>query len=302
MATGFEHRRPRRFVQPRSHSSSRAATTACHRCRRRRVRRTEVYVEFNVPLLADHRWRAARLQRRGRYYSLLLNVRREFTPKFGLAWQLTENSYAATFAEGFRAPSIAAVRFGGTRRPADRHPASFGLDGSPPSAARQTVRRWRSGGARRPTRNFVTTAQIRTATRNRGRFTAGSCVFPIARRKPRGRIVLISKSRITTTRSRAHPASMRRPAHLCVTTLSPQFCDGITLASTGACNASQSPHQSRRDRNQRLDLRRDLAFRTRLAASSSRGRTRGSPTTSRRAAAGCSPREVGVEVNDSAIP
>jgi iron complex outermembrane recepter protein len=67
----------------------------------------EVYVELNVPLLADSQWgKKLDLSLAGRYsdYSTFGG---EFTPKIGLRWQIVDElTFRWTYAEGFRAPSI----------------------------------------------------------------------------------------------------------------------------------------------------------------------------------------------------
>lgn len=66
----------------------------------------EVYVEFNVPIFAFEGNNKLDLSLAGRYsdYSTFGGT---FTPKYGLRWQLTDDLLLrASYAEGFRAPSI----------------------------------------------------------------------------------------------------------------------------------------------------------------------------------------------------
>jgi iron complex outermembrane recepter protein len=66
----------------------------------------EVYLELNVPIFAFEGNNRLDLSLAGRYsdYSTFGG---EFTPKYGLRWQLTDDLLLrASFAEGFRAPSI----------------------------------------------------------------------------------------------------------------------------------------------------------------------------------------------------
>ena len=76
----------------------------------------EVYVELNVPLMADSSWgKKLDLNVAGRYsdYSTFGG---EFVPKYGLRWQVADELVLrATFAEGFRAPSIGELYGLGTR-------------------------------------------------------------------------------------------------------------------------------------------------------------------------------------------
>ncbi|MFD0740294.1 TonB-dependent receptor plug domain-containing protein [Lysobacter koreensis] len=76
----------------------------------------EVYVELNVPLMADSSWgKKLDLNVAGRYsdYSTFGG---EFVPKFGLRWQVVDEFLLrGTYAEGFRAPSIGELFGLGTR-------------------------------------------------------------------------------------------------------------------------------------------------------------------------------------------
>lgn len=68
---------------------------------------TELYLEMNFPLLADHAW-AQKLDFTvaGRYSDYSTGID-EVTPKYGLRWQVVEELVIRTsYAEGFRAPSI----------------------------------------------------------------------------------------------------------------------------------------------------------------------------------------------------
>jgi iron complex outermembrane receptor protein len=68
---------------------------------------SEIYVELNIPLMSDSWW--------GKSFDLNIAARRsdystfgtETTPKIGVRWQLADDfTMRATYAEGFRAPSI----------------------------------------------------------------------------------------------------------------------------------------------------------------------------------------------------
>ena len=77
---------------------------------------SEVYAEFNIPLLADSAWaKKLDLSLAGRYsdYSTFGG---EFTAKVGLRWQVVDELvFRTTLAEGFRAPSIGEL-FGSASR------------------------------------------------------------------------------------------------------------------------------------------------------------------------------------------
>ena len=77
---------------------------------------TEAYFEVNFPLLADSEWgRKLDLTIAGRYSDYSTGID-EFTPKYGLRWQVADELVIRTsYAEGFRAPSIGEL-FGSASR------------------------------------------------------------------------------------------------------------------------------------------------------------------------------------------
>lgn len=104
----------------------------------------EVFAESSVPLLSDSPWaEALDLSLAGRYsdYSTFGG---EFTPKYGLRWQLVDEFLIrATFAEGFRAPSIGELYGSASRFDATlSDPCPTGPNGEPPRGAPRTARRW----------------------------------------------------------------------------------------------------------------------------------------------------------------
>jgi iron complex outermembrane recepter protein len=68
---------------------------------------SEVYFEVNLPVFADSPWgKKFDFTVAGRYSDYSTGIS-EFTPKYGLRWQLADEFVMrASFAEGFRAPSI----------------------------------------------------------------------------------------------------------------------------------------------------------------------------------------------------
>ncbi|GAB2503420.1 TonB-dependent receptor plug domain-containing protein [Lysobacter humi (ex Lee et al. 2017)] len=76
----------------------------------------EVFLELNIPLLADSSWgKKLDLNLAGRYsdYSTFGG---EFVPKIGLRWQVVDDlMFRMTYAEGFRAPTIGELYGQGTR-------------------------------------------------------------------------------------------------------------------------------------------------------------------------------------------
>jgi iron complex outermembrane receptor protein len=93
----------------------------------------ELYAELNVPLLSDSTWGdKLDLSLAGRYsdYSTFGS---NFTPKYGLRWQLTDEFVLrTTYAEGFRAPSLGELFGTASRFDAQLNdPCSRGPQGQP---------------------------------------------------------------------------------------------------------------------------------------------------------------------------
>lgn len=203
----------------------------------------EVFVELDVPILADSAFgQKLNLNLAGRYsdYSTFGG---EFTPKYGLRWQVTDEFLLrTTFAEGFRAPAIGEL-FGSAAR-ADLQisdPCSIGLGGTPPrgSASNCAALGVPTGYQQANSQISVTTGGNPDLEPERSRsFSAGFVWSP-------GFASGASWSdrldfEVTFYRHDLEGAIQAIDAQtqldLCVATLEAQYCDGITRASTGGIN------------------------------------------------------------------
>lgn len=203
----------------------------------------EAYLELNIPLLSDSAWgKSLDLSLAGRY-SRYSTFGSEFTPKYGLRWQLTDEFLLrTTFAKGFRAPSIGEL-FGSASR-ADLQiddPCLIGLDGSPPTGnAANCAALGVPGGAQQSNAQIsVTTGGNEDLDPERANsFTAGMVYSP-------GWATDASWSErldfeVTYYRHDIQGAIQAIDAqtqlNLCVETLDPIYCDGITRSSVGSIN------------------------------------------------------------------
>ncbi|MFC3550555.1 TonB-dependent receptor plug domain-containing protein [Lysobacter cavernae] len=203
----------------------------------------EVYVEFNVPLFKDSPFgKGLDLSLAGRYsdYSTFGG---QFTPKYGLRWQVADELlFRATYAEGFRAPSIGEL-YGSASR-ADLQiddPCLIGVDGSPATGnpANCTALGVPPGAAQSNSQISVTTGgndQLEPETARS--FTAGMVFSPAFASDVSWSQKLDFE--VTFYRHAIEGAVQAIDAQtqldLCVDTLDPLFCDGITRSSVGSIN------------------------------------------------------------------
>ncbi|HXH01608.1 MAG TPA: TonB-dependent receptor [Xanthomonadaceae bacterium] len=204
---------------------------------------SEVYTEFNVPLLADSGFaKKLDLSIAGRYsdYSTFGG---NFTGKVGLRWQMVDELlFRATFAEGFRAPSIGELFGSASRFDAQlRDPCLTQPSGAPPTGSAQNC-----AGLGVPAGAVQINPQISVSTggnpdlqpEEADSFTAGAVWTPtilentaISRRVDLG---------VTFYRHKVEGAVQAIDAqtqlNLCVQTTDPVFCSGISRAPTGAIN------------------------------------------------------------------
>ncbi|GAB3730490.1 TonB-dependent receptor [Luteimonas pelagia] len=201
---------------------------------------TEVYTEFNVPLVADSSWaKNLDLSLAGRYsdYSTFGG---EFTGKIGLRWQVVDElMFRTTFAEGFRAPSIGEL-FGSASRfdaQLDDPCTEPFLDPSLESNCRALGV---PAGYQQPNPQIsVTTGGNADLEPERAdSFSAGMVWSPsiLENSAAAERVDL----EITFYRHEIEGAIQAIDAQtqldLCVETLDPLYCNGITRASTGGIN------------------------------------------------------------------
>ncbi|MDT9582437.1 TonB-dependent receptor [Stenotrophomonas indicatrix] len=204
----------------------------------------EAYLELSVPIFADSALgKKLDLSLAGRYsdYSTFGG---EFTPKYGLRWQVTDDFVLrTTYAEGFRAPSIGEL-YGSAAR-ADLQlfdPCSVGLGGTPPrgSAANCASLGVPTGFQQANSQISVTTGGNRELEPEQSRsFSAGFVWSPWF-----GNDASWSERfdvEVTFYRHNIDGAiqaiNAQTQLDLCVDTLDPIYCDGITRASTGAVSS-----------------------------------------------------------------
>lgn len=201
---------------------------------------TEVYTELNVPLLADSPWaKKLDLSLAGRYsdYSTFGG---EFTGKIGLRWQVVDELlFRATFAEGLRAPSIGEL-FGS----ASRFDAQLNDPCTTPLLDPSLASNCAALGApsdfeqTNPQISVVTGGNQQLEPERADSFTAGMVWSPSILEN-----TAISERvdfEVTFYRHEVDGAIQAIDAQtqldLCVQTLDPTFCNGITRASTGDIN------------------------------------------------------------------
>ena len=272
----------------------------------------EVYVELNAPLFANpEKGQKFDLSLAGRY-SNYSTFGGEFTPKYGLRWQLADElTLRATYAEGFRAPSIGEL-FGSAAR-ADLQlsdPCSVGLSGAPPrgSAANCGALGVPAGYAQANSQISVTTGGNPQLGPERARsFTAGMVYSPAFASDASWSDKLDLE--VTFYRHDIEGAIQAIDAQtqldLCVATLSPTYCNGITRASTGDINGFNnrltnlgSIKTAGWDVNAYWTLPESDMGRFKFIWQN----TFVTSYSALGAAGQVQPRKVGIEVNDSAIP
>jgi len=201
----------------------------------------EAYLELSVPIFAKSALgEKLDLSLAGRYsdYSTFGG---EFTPKYGLRWQVTNDFVLRTsYAEGFRAPSIGEL-YGSAAR-ADLQlfdPCSVGLGDTPPrgSAANCAALGVPDGFQQANSQISVTTGGNAELDPERSRsFSAGFVWSPWFG----SNASWSERFDVEVTFYRHHiegaiqAINAQTQLDLCVDTLDPLYCDGITRAGTGA--------------------------------------------------------------------
>lgn len=199
----------------------------------------EVFVELNIPLMANSGWgKKLDLNLAGRYsdYSTFGG---EFVPKIGLRWQLADEFLLrSTYAEGFRAPSIGELFGQATRFDADiTDPCLISVNGDPPTAPRANCA---ALGVPAGARQFdpqigVETGGNRNLEPERSRsFSAGFVWTPsvledsaIARR-----VDIEGTFYRHTIEGAIQAQAPQTQLDLCTQTLDPRFCSGIVRNPT----------------------------------------------------------------------
>jgi iron complex outermembrane recepter protein len=201
----------------------------------------EFYTEFSIPVYAAGESKLD-LSLAGRYsdYSTFGG---ETTGKIGLRWQLSEQFlFRGTFAEGFRAPSIGELFGSASRFDATLDdPCQIGLDGSPPTAPASNCR---ALGV--PVGSQQINSQISVTTGGNvdlnpelsDSFTTGFVWSPAfgANSGWSERFDIEVTYYKHEIEGAIQAIDAQTQLDLCTATLAPQFCEGITRASTGDIN------------------------------------------------------------------
>lgn len=204
---------------------------------------SEAFVELGVPLLGqDAHGQSLDLSLAGRY-STYSTFGGEFTPKVGLRWQPAEDLVLrASYAEGFRAPSIGEL-YGSAAR-ADLQlsdPCSVGLGGSAPrgNAANCTSLGVPAGYQQANSQISVTTGGNGALEPERSRSVMAGMVWSPWFANGQGmseRFDLALTFYRHTVDGAIQAIDAQTQLDLCVDTLDATYCDGITRAATGGIN------------------------------------------------------------------
>ena len=203
---------------------------------------SELYFEANAPIIDNGDGHKLDFSIAGRYsdYSTFGG---EFTPKYGIRWQLApEFVMRATYAEGFRAPSIGEL-YGSPSR-ADLQlddPCLIGTDGSPPTGdpANCAALGVEPGDAQSNPQISVTTGGNADLEPERANsFSTGFVWSPnfLGERRWSDKIDFEVTYYRHTIEGAIQAIDAQTQLDLCVETLDPIFCDGITRSSVGSIN------------------------------------------------------------------
>lgn len=202
----------------------------------------ELYVELSVPLLKETFGKSLDLSLAGRYSDYSTSGS-NFTPKYGLRWQVTDELlFRTTYAEGFRAPSIGELFGSASRFDATLDdPCQVGLDGSPASGnpANCTALGVPAGSTQVNSQISVTTGGNPDLEPESSRsFSAGMVWTPsfledsaIAKR-----VDFEATFYRHSIEGAIQAIDAQTQLDLCVETLDPLYCSGITRAATGDIN------------------------------------------------------------------
>lgn len=204
---------------------------------------SEAFVELGVPLLGQtEHGQSLELSVAGRY-STYSTFGGEFTPKVGLRWQPAEDLVVrASYAEGFRAPSIGEL-YGSAAR-ADLQlsdPCSIGLGGSAPrgNAANCASLGVPAGYQQANSQISVTTGGNGALDPERSRSVMAGMVWSPWFANGQGlseRFDLALTFYRHTVEGAIQAINAQTQLDLCVDTLDATYCDGITRALTGGIN------------------------------------------------------------------
>jgi iron complex outermembrane recepter protein len=240
-ATGYEYRRYEGFYQPDPITVAGEYNGVPSLPTRGEYDVNEVYTELNVPLLANSGFaKALDLSLAGRYsdYSTFGG---NFTGKLGLRWQIVDELLLrATFAEGFRAPAIGELFGSASRFDAQlSDPCLISITGAPPTgnAANCATLGVPPGARQINSQISVATggnAQLEPETADS--FTMGMVWTPtfLENTALAERVDLEVTFYRHTIEGAIQAIDAQTQLNLCVATLDPIYCGGITRAGTGA--------------------------------------------------------------------
>jgi len=239
-ATGLEHRRLQGSYQPDQLTVDGFYNGVPSQPTSGKYDVSELYFEANFPLFADSPWgRKLDFTVAGRYSDYSTGIS-EFTPKYGLRWQLADELVLrASFAEGFRAPSIGELFGSDSRFDAQiNDPCSTPLLN--PSLASNCAALGVPANYQQPNPQISVT----TGGNNQlnpefsDSFSTGFIWSPSILEN--SSIAQRVDVEVTYYRHEIEGAIQAIDAQtqldLCVQTLDPLFCNGITRASTGGIN------------------------------------------------------------------
>ncbi len=203
----------------------------------------ELYLELSVPVFADSALGdRLGLSLAGRYsdYSTFGG---EFTPKYGLRWQVSEDFVLrSTYAEGFRAPTIGELYGSAARGDLQLFdPCSVGLGGTPPrgSAANCAALGVPTGFQQPNSQISVTTGGNQALEAEKARsFSAGFVWSPWfgSNASWSERFDVEVTFYRHTVEGAIQAINAQTQLDLCVETVDPLYCGGITRAPTGGIN------------------------------------------------------------------
>lgn len=204
----------------------------------------EVYLELNIPLLADLPMVKKLDLSAATRYSDYSTFGDDFTNKVGLRWQVNDELLIrGTFAEGFRAPSIGELFGSESRFDATlKDPCLIGLDGSPPTGSASNCA---ALGVPPNTQQINSQISITTGGNDQldaetsDSYTAGFVWSPAFATNAAWADRLDIE--FTWYRHEVDGAIQAIDAQtqldLCVDTLDPEFCNGITRSGSGSINS-----------------------------------------------------------------
>ena len=240
-AGGLEHRRYEGFYQPDALTIAGFYNGVPSRATSGEYDVSEVYTEFNLPLFVDSPFgKRLDLSVAGRY-SEYSTFGGEFTGKLGLRWQVADELlFRTTFAEGFRAPTIGEL-FGSASRfdAVIADPCTEPLLDPSLQANCRTLGVPAGYAQPNPQISVITGGNRDLQPETADSFSAGMVWSPslFENSSVAERVDLEVTFYRHKIEGGIQAVDAQTQLNLCVRTLDPRFCDGISRASTGAINS-----------------------------------------------------------------